>query len=791
MLQSNDTAILQNGVQRLCSAVTELVNALPSAFSAERFFNNKQFHDMIGYVSEMNKNVSDMGNVVAGNAISTGEIEKGINDIKDGINRLNENSLALKTYGAEANKTNMVEVSNLSELNGFEAALENFDGLGNIEETDNLNILNLMQEFFTKSLTYLDNMASDSFKIYSNIDSKILPYLDAIMVDNFNSYSLIKNLTDKYLSDNLPDEKSKIERYDTEQKEEEQIENEKNKTGLIGKIFRFLDDKLVPLLTVDETEQITDWGKGILATFLPTVSVLWKKIADSKFITGALKFFKSGGAFIAIALGATKFYEGISKAVEIIGHEIDWSSLEGWLEAIKLGFTGVISGIFGVNGKKVYGYINNVDMVLRRTFDTFVKPVIGQVWKNIVDALKEGWGFVKNVGKKIWDDFKNTEFAKNITSFGKAIYDFIDTGLEPVKPLIKWFFENIQSVIETVKKALGVGKGGLVDDIAGSFKSAFDVVTSPIETLIDILEHPIDNINYVLTSIYRAVGGMSKWLGGMSWEDAFKSIDEEIKFGKFGSERFEKEKALQELENELKSLRGSNLAKSSFEKQIVSNFDDFIKKSAHFSTNEKGFYDAAYYGEFINSARDSIKQMNDEQLMERFEKMIQGISWINEKTGVANSPDLGNKSYEKIAKMDSIVREKLVNLFKSQNAGTESQIESLIKEIEVKKSELAELDKKIEAQNKPVRSLSKIRNSERNKLQALRENKDKESVMSASNQAQTIVAQEKQKQTETPNVTVQAPITVATNSTNTSNIDTGSSNSQNIDSYKMANGSNQ
>ena len=40
-----------------------------------------------------------------------------------------------------------------------------------------------------------------------------------------------------------------------------------------------------------------------------------------------------------------------------------------------------------------------------------------------------------------------------------------------------------------------------------------------------------------------------------------------------------------------------------------------------------------------------------------FEKMIQGIKWIDEKTGVANIPDLGDKSYEKIAKIEEFVGE--------------------------------------------------------------------------------------------------------------------------------------
>lgn len=568
MLQSNETALLQKAVTEMVGTITSSADSLLSSFSIEKFFTNKNFSDLSDFVKNILDNVKDISEKAYNANINTNSLEKSISDFmkdikintaktSESVNKIANNKPAdlskdienlnksmnliynpvedlsdiidvLNTGLSEYSKNLLNTVKRTSEniiapVNDFiktsvlKGHLENavnenketgntqafFKGvIESIKDSMKTGIESLSKkssEMITDRIIDFNNLADKVFdsKNYDSNITKITKstagFLKSIMSGTMR---IVHKLRDDKTKENVD--------YTSEQRADEERSRSEKQSGMLEKTTDFLLSTLAPWIKEFDPKNPLN-PSGFLMTFFPLLGsfinaspLLLKILNWGKLILGI------GGAIF----GIWKFVEGIGKAVDVLGHEIDFTTLNGWLEALNLGLGNIVSSITGIDLKTVYNWLNSFDRTMYGVYKRFLKPIIDSLWKSIKQGLTmmyDNW--IRPVFESLSNYFG--EFAEKfpvISNAMEGIWKFLD---EDLRPWITEKFSNIFSGISNSIKSVSSILGSNSKD--SKLKDFFEYIQSPIET-----------ISTSLTEIMKYIGTIYTMFSEMtSWKDLF------------------------------------------------------------------------------------------------------------------------------------------------------------------------------------------------------------------------------------------------------------------------------
>lgn len=533
MLQSNETTLLQKGVTDMLNTITNTTDSLLSSFSIEKFFSNKNFSDLSAFVKNILDNTKNIAEKAYNANISNSALEKTITDYMKQINvNTKKTSESVNKISTDTKNNNKQDLKNPIQ----------------IEDEKLEQRAKLITDIYKKPLELLSETISNKFS--EKISTPLKNYFSGLKnsgIEKFNkSFPLLSKVISNLSSD-----------YTEEQTKEEEKQRSLKQNKLAEEQVGWLQGSLMPWLKKFGEEQRLE-SDGFIATFFPMLATM---INASPLL---LKLIGFGKLFLGIAggiFGAVKFIEGIGKAVDVLGHEIDFTSLHGWLEALNLGLGNIVSSITGIDLKTVYNWLNNFDRTLsnayKRYLQPIIKPLLDTVWKSIKSLFEP---FVDKI-RKYAEDFAK-EYPGMIQIFNN-IYNFMKTEiLPPLKSVVNW----------TINFAKDIGNA-----ISREFKGVnFKVIADTVnETIVE----SIANISTILTTMWNFVTKVVTDISNIKWYDALnpasilatitKSMyegvtegienfgdlkDKNIIFMKEGNEGLEK-RELEEERDELRSQR--------------------------------------------------------------------------------------------------------------------------------------------------------------------------------------------------------------------------------------------
>lgn len=462
MLQSNETALLQKGVTDMLNTITNTADNLLSSFSIEKFFSNKNFSDLTNFVKDILKHVENLGNKASNANIVNTALEKSITDYMKQIN------VNTKKTSDSVNKITTKKQSDTQNLKDNDSqSTSMFDGI-----LDSISTLkNIGLEKFNKSIPLLS-------KVTSNISSD----------------------------------------YTEEQAREEENQRSLKQNKLAEEQVSWLQDSLMPWLKKFGEKQRLE-SDGFISTFFPMLASM---INASPLL---LKLIGFGKLFLGIAggiFGAVKFVEGIRKSVDILGHEIDFTSLKGWLEALNLGLGNIVSSITGIDLKTVYNWLNNFDKTLENSYKKYLQPIIGSLWKSIKSTLESAYNTViKPVIDKVNNYFDN--FAEKFPAISKAIEDIYSYFKNDIIPFISSLTTEISKSIGKTVNSMYTNIFGNTEDI--DWNDFLDTLLSPIETI----STSVTELMKYASTVYHMFAnsdGITEFFNPDKWEETFKNISE-------------------------------------------------------------------------------------------------------------------------------------------------------------------------------------------------------------------------------------------------------------------------
>lgn len=478
MLQSNETALLQKGVTDMLNTITNTTDSLLSSFSIEKFFSNKNFSDLSAFVKDILKQVEELGNKASNANVINVALEKSITDYMKQIN------VNTKKTSESVNKIitkNQSDKQNLKDIDLQAKAIS--DGiLGSISALKEINEtpIKVLEEVFT------DNIASPIKEYFSGLKNS--------GIEKFNkSFPLLSKVISNLSSD-----------YTEEQTKEEEKQRSLKQNKLAEEQVGWLQGSLMPWLKKFGEEQRLE-SDGFIATFFPMLASM---INASPLL---LKLIGFGKLFLGIAggiFGAVKFVEGIGKAVDVLGHEIDFTSLHGWLEALNLGLGNIVSSITGIDLKTVYNWLHNFDRTLSNAYKRYLQPIIGSLWKTIKSTLESAYNTIfKPVIDKVNEYFDM--FAEKFPAISQNfenLYNWLKNDLGQV--LINSF--------DTVRSSLS----NSINSLSKVWSDTSD--TNEYKEIIEIFKSPIETISLEITEIMKYIGTIYTMFSEMgSWKDLF------------------------------------------------------------------------------------------------------------------------------------------------------------------------------------------------------------------------------------------------------------------------------
>ena len=463
MLQSNETALLQKGVSDMLNTITNTTDSLLSSFSIEKFFSNKNFSDLTAFVKDILKQVENIANKAANAKIDSNlSMEKQIDDFMK------------EMKVSETNKLSNLDKSVID----FAKSLENKDEM----EESNTAIFRKMildsLDFFKQQFIDIGNRISSLYSSDSLISS-ISENLNKLSVNDDNS--------------------SKTTDYTEEQKKDEEKLRSERYINTAEKQISWLEGTLMPWLKEYGAESLS--SDSFLGTFFP---MLTTAINASPILLKLIGF----GKLLLGIFGAVKFIEGIGKAVDVLGHEIDFTSLHGWLEALNLGLGNIVSSITGIDLKTVYNWLNNFDRTLSNAYKRYLQPIIGSLWKTIKSTLESAYNTIfKPVIDKVNEYFDM--FAEKFPAISQNfenLYNWLKNDLGQV--LINSF--------DTVRSSLS----NSINSLSKVWSDTSD--TNEYKEIIEIFKSPIETISLEITEIMKYIGTIYTMFSEMgSWKDLF------------------------------------------------------------------------------------------------------------------------------------------------------------------------------------------------------------------------------------------------------------------------------
>ena len=472
MLQSNETALLQKGVTDMLNTITNTTDSLLSSFSIEKFFSNKNFSDLSAFVKDILKQVEDLGNKASNANVINVALEKSITDYMKQINvntKKTSESVNKITTKSQSDKQNLKDIDLQSKAIS-DGILGSISALKEINETP----IKVLEEVFT------DNIGSPIKEYFSGLKNSA--------IEKFNkSFPLLSKVISNFSSD-----------YTEEQTKEEERQRSLKQNELAEEQIGWLQGSLMPWLKKFGEEQRLE-SDGFIATFFPMLASMINASPLLLKLIGFGKLFLGIGSAI---FGAVKFVEGIGKAVDVLGHEIDFTSLKGWLDALNLGLGNIVSSITGIDLKTVYNWLNNFDRTLsnayKRYLQPIIKPLLDTVWKSIKGLFEP---FVDKI-RKYAEDFAK-EYPGMIEIFNN-IYNFMKTEiLPPLKSVVDW----------TINFAKDIGNA-----ISREFKGVdFKVIA---ETTSETIVESIANISTILTTMWNFVTKVVTDISNIKWYEA-------------------------------------------------------------------------------------------------------------------------------------------------------------------------------------------------------------------------------------------------------------------------------
>lgn len=487
MLQSNETALLQKGVTDMLNTITNTTDSLLSSFSIEKFFSNKNFSDLSAFVKDILKQVENIANKAANVKIDSNlSMEKQIDDFMK------------EMKVSESNKLSNLDKSVID----FAKSLENKDEM----EESNTAIFRKMildsLDFFKQQFIDIGNRISSLYSSDSLISS---------ISENLNKLSV------------NDDNGSKTTDYTEEQKKDEEKLRSERHINIAEKQISWLEGTLMPWLKEFGAESLS--SDGFLATFFPMLATMINASPLLLKLIGFAKMFLGIGGAI---FGIWKFVEGINQAVDVLGHEIDFTKLDGWIQALNLGLGNIVSAITGIDLKTVYNWLNNFDKTLEHAYQRYLEPIVGSLWNSI---------------KKMLNPFI-TKIQEGINT---VINDFVKKypGLaEIIENIYKYFSEEIIPFIKNNYKEIFEALGQTFKDISDFTKRGFNLVVNPLglgkdfEMSFDTLVNAVVDIATTMETLWefgqKLFGTFSEqtltdFLSGDAWINMGLSAGEGIK----------------------------------------------------------------------------------------------------------------------------------------------------------------------------------------------------------------------------------------------------------------------
>ncbi|MBO7043577.1 hypothetical protein J6W34_03410 [bacterium] len=507
MLQSNETALLQKGVTDMLNTITNTTDNLLSSFSIEKFFSNKNFSDLSTFVKDILKQVEDIGNKASGANLNSAMLQKTISefmkDLKINTKTTSESVNKIASDIETKNKTDNEQIQNLQNI--FNPLIEMKDVFSESWKTTKEDFRNITDKII--------NTGVNGWKVSNDIinnTSKVLKLagngfmslgkmafgsvetfqkeFTSLTDDIGNNY--IKPLKDKILdistynvdldkhpllSKILGRTDSKTSDYSEEQSKDEEKQRSITQNKLAESQLGWLQGSLMPWLKKFGEEQRLE-SDGFIATFFPMLaSMINASPLLLKLIGFAKMFLTIGGAIF----GAVKFIEGIQKAVDVLGHEIDFTSLKGWLEALNLGIGNIISSITGIDLKRVYKWLDSFDRTLANAYKRYLAPIFNSIWKTVKETVISAYNtLIQPVVDKI-NNFFN-EFAEKFPAIVEAINDVKNFFIQDLLPLLS---EKIQNITSSFKNSMQSAISFMNNGDDTDWNDFLQTLLSPIETI--------------------------------------------------------------------------------------------------------------------------------------------------------------------------------------------------------------------------------------------------------------------------------------------------------------------
>lgn len=259
---------------------------------------------------------------------------------------------------------------------------------------------------------------------------------------------------------------------------------------------------------------ITPWLTKVTATFASVYTML----KNPAWIKTFFNIGKTALGITAITLGTKAFYDGILKSQEILGRKLDLSQLADWGEAIKLGFSNIVSSISGISLEKIYTGITDFQNYISNLWKTTIGDRIAPVLENYQAIMDEYGGYITRIATFVYD----------------------------------------------IPSYLTQGFGWLLDKLGVSFGKTIQKVGEYINlgaAMQKVLAHPLDFLQTIVGNIYKYVAGIAIYLG--SWggfrEGFTKSFTDALKDAEtdFGSKYITKKES-KELEKEEQKAQSKN-----------------------------------------------------------------------------------------------------------------------------------------------------------------------------------------------------------------------------------------
>jgi len=564
MLQSNETALLQKGVTDMLNTITNTTDSLLSSFSIEKFFSNKKFSDLSAFVKDILKQVEDMGNKASTANINNIALEKSITDFMKQINvntkKTSESVNRIVLYEKAEKPSNLNEdIKNSKDLifNPIQSLINTMDildtdlseysknlyesGKENLEKTFK-PLTETLKKFESKGIMSSNDplniprpvailkgvieTAKESMKTGSIVDffdkgienfNKTVDKITDVKNYDINISKIFKSNTDflkSILSGTMNLFTGKKSDYTEEQSKDEEKQRSITQNQLAERQLGWLQGSLMPWLKKFGEEQRLE-SDGFIATFFPMLaSMINASPLLLKLIGFAKMFLTIGGAIF----GAVKFVEGIQKAVDVLGHEIDFTSLHGWLEALNLGIGNIVSSITGIDLKTVYKWLDNFDRTLANAYKRYLAPIFNSIWKSVKETVISAYNAILQPIINKVDNFF-TEFSgkfPEIVQLFKDVKDFIVTGMWPV---LRNMFTDIMS---------GIGKAfkpvvSLISNDDTDWGDFLATLMSPIET---ISTGVTEIMKYVVTfyEMLTKSSGVGEFFDPDKWKKTYEEV---------------------------------------------------------------------------------------------------------------------------------------------------------------------------------------------------------------------------------------------------------------------------